>query len=86
MDMNTVNVATLKSSLSQYLHAVEKGEEVIVTSHRRPVARIVQYKGAHDLAVIPAKKPAKTIKLVKGVKLRKPCDPVALLREDRDSR
>ncbi len=41
MDMKTVNVAALKQNLSEYLHLVEGGENVLVTSHRRPVARLV---------------------------------------------
>ena len=43
--MNTVSVATLKQKLSQYLRQVEQGEEVVVTSHRRRVARIVPRVG-----------------------------------------
>ena len=40
MDMTTASVAELKQRLSHYLHAVEAGGEVVVTSHRRPVARL----------------------------------------------
>ena len=39
--MNIVNVATLKERLSYYLNLVKSGEEVIVTSHRHQVARIL---------------------------------------------
>lgn len=38
MVMKSVSVARLKSNLSQYLDAVKKGAEIIVTSHRQPVA------------------------------------------------
>jgi prevent-host-death family protein len=39
--MNIVNVAILKEKLSYYLNLVKSGEEVIVTSHRHQVARIL---------------------------------------------
>jgi prevent-host-death family protein len=39
--MRYVRIAELKDRLSEYLRAVEKGEEVIVTHRKRPMARIV---------------------------------------------
>lgn len=39
--MQTVSVAVLKQQLSNYLHRVEAGEEIVVTAHRRPVAHVV---------------------------------------------
>ena len=39
--MNIVNVAVLKEKLSYYLSLVKSGEEVVVTSHRHQVARIL---------------------------------------------
>lgn len=46
--MKTINVAALKQNLCEYLHLVEKGENVIVTSHRRPVARLAPLPGGAD--------------------------------------
>lgn len=37
-----VSIANLKAKLAHYLRKVRLGEEVIVTDHRRPVAKIVQ--------------------------------------------
>ena len=37
----SVSVRELRDHLSEYLHAVESGETVIVTSRQRPVARII---------------------------------------------
>lgn len=37
----TVSVRELRDHLSEYLRAVETGATVLVTSHNRPVARIV---------------------------------------------
>ena len=39
--MNIINVATLKGKLSHYLKLVQEGEEIVVTSHRHRVARIL---------------------------------------------
>lgn len=36
-----VSVRELRDHLSEYLHAVEAGETIVVTAHRKPVARIV---------------------------------------------
>lgn len=38
--MNTASVAELKARLSEFLAAVRRGEEVIVTDRGRPVARL----------------------------------------------
>ncbi len=38
--MSTVAIAKLKASLSTYLRKVQQGEEVVITDHGRPVARI----------------------------------------------
>ena len=35
------SVRELKDHLSDYLRRVENGEEIIVTSHRRPIAKLV---------------------------------------------
>ncbi|MBI2606978.1 MAG: type II toxin-antitoxin system prevent-host-death family antitoxin [Deltaproteobacteria bacterium] len=38
--MVKVNVATLKAELSHYLEIVENGEQVLVTSHGKEIAKI----------------------------------------------
>ena len=86
MAMESVSVATLKSNLSQYLAAVRRGKEIIVTSHRHPIARIVPVEKSFedDLKIIPAKNPVSLLKKVKGIKLS--FDPVDVLLEDRRRR
>ena len=64
--MKTVSVATLKQKLSEYLRLVEQGDEVVVTSHRRPVARLVPDNGA-GLVIRPPTQPVTALKRVKGV-------------------
>ena len=83
--MQTVSVATLKQKLSAYLHMVEQGAEVLVTSHRRPVARLVPDNGT-GLAVRPPTLPVSALANIRGVKLRKPFSAVQALLEDRRRR
>ena len=83
--MKSVSVAELKSKLSHYLAAVRSGKEIVVTSHRHSIARIVPIEeGATDLKIIPARKPVSTLKHLKGVKLK--VDLVADLLADRRRR
>ena len=83
--MESVSVATLKSNLSRYLAAVKKGKEIVVTSHRHPIARIVPAeKAADDLKIIPAKKPVSSLKKIKGLDLK--VDLLAELLADRRRR
>ena len=85
MVMQSVSVAQLKSKLSHYLAAVKNGKEIVVTSHRHSIARIVPVeKNVADLKIIPAKKPVSSLKNFKGVKLN--VDLVADLLADRRRR
>lgn len=84
--MKTVAVAELKTKLSGYLRRVQKGEEVVITSHRHPVARLVPYERLGRLRFVPPTRPLADWNKVKGVKPSKPVDPVALLLEDRAKR
>jgi prevent-host-death family protein len=83
--MESVSIATLKSNFSGYLAAVRKGKELIITSHRHPVARLSPVaRTAEDLEIIPAKKPVSSLKRIKGVKID--VDLVAELLSDRRRR
>ena len=83
--MRSVSVAQLKSKLSQYLAAVKNGKEIIVTSHRHSIARIVPIdKALGALHIIPAKKPASSLKKIKGLNLN--VDLLADLLADRRKR
>lgn len=83
--MESVSVATLKSNLSRYLASVKKGKELIITSHRHPVARLAPLeKTAADLKIIPAKKPVSSLKQIKGLNLK--VDLLADLLADRRRR
>lgn len=41
MAVARVGIAQLRDSLSRYIAAVRNGDEIVVTDHGRPVARIV---------------------------------------------
>lgn len=83
--MKSVSVAELKSKLSQYLAAVRSGKEIVVTSHRHSIARIVPMEATvSDLKIIPARKPVSSLKQIKGVKLE--VDLMADLLADRRRR
>ena len=85
MVMKSVSVAQLKSNLSQYLNAVKRGAEIIVTSHRHPVARLAPLeRGSQALEIIAARLPVSSLKKVKGISLK--TDPVAYLLADRRRR
>jgi len=43
--MRTVGLAEAKAQLSALLDAVEAGEEVVITRHGQPVARVVREPG-----------------------------------------
>jgi prevent-host-death family protein len=81
---NAVNVAALKSRLSHYLKRVEKGEELVVTAHKRQVARILPVRET-PLPVYGPVRPVSDLRKLKGVK-RKRVSAVRALIEDRSIR
>jgi prevent-host-death family protein len=83
--MTTVNVATLKEKLSHYLALVKRGEEVVVTSHRHPVARILP-SAAPTARIIEPIRPVKDVLKVKGLRRRRSVSGVNLLIADRRRR
>ena len=85
MDMETTSVAELKQNLSHYLHAVEAGGEVIVTSHRRTVARLVP-NGSGDLRIRPPTRDMASLALLGRGRPIGRVDGVKLLMEDRRRR
>jgi len=85
MTMNTVNVAMLKEKLSYYLSLVKKGQEIVVTSHRHPVARILPSEAPTGLILEPSR-PVKELLKIKGVKRRRSVSAVETLLSDRRRR
>jgi len=83
--MNIVNVATLKEKLSHYLGLVKQGEEVVVTSHRHEVARIVPATAPTSQMRQPSRPVADLLGL-KGAKPRRSISAVETLLSDRRGR
>lgn len=59
------SISRLKAKLSQYLDAVRRGEEIIVTDRGRPVARIAPVEGL-------AEESARRDELIRSGRLRPP--------------
>lgn len=83
--MNIVNVAKLKEKLSHYLDLVKSGQEVVVTSHRHRVARIVPV-AAPSAEIVKPTRPVRDLHKIKGTKLKRSAAGVNSLLADRRRR
>ena len=83
--MNVVNVAVLKEKLSYYLSLVKSGEEVVVTSHRHRVARILPVT-APSAEIVEPTRPVKDLKKIRGIMPRRSSSGVKSLLDDRRRR
>lgn len=77
--MRTISLAEAKAHLSELLNRVEAGEEIIITRHGRPVAR-----------VSPAERPKEALALGRLARLRESVPPwrqpsTDIVRELRDA-
>lgn len=45
--MKRVNIQEAKTHLSRYVDAVSEGDEIIISKHGKPMARLIPYKPAH---------------------------------------
>jgi antitoxin (DNA-binding transcriptional repressor) of toxin-antitoxin stability system len=83
--MTTVSTAILKQKLSHYLTLVRQGKEVVVTSHRRVVARILAESGEGGrLPLTPPSRPASDLKTIGGFGFA--IDPIQQLLKERRAR
>jgi len=85
--MKDATISELKAHLSEYLAQVRRGATLIVRDRRTPIARLSPLDPSQDDLQIdePSNELPRLPK--KGwLKLAKPVDVVALLREDRDQR
>jgi len=83
--MTSVNVAMLKEKLSYYLKLVRGGQEVVVTSHRHKIARILPVYRPSPEFTEPERQVKELLKL-RGVKPRRSLSAVKALLEDRQRR
>jgi len=84
--MITANVANLKQKLSHYLRLVEAGDQVVVTSHRRRVARLVPDSGDELTVRQPSKPVQDLLPLAANAPVQLSRDVVDILLEDRRQR
>ncbi len=86
--MITTSVADLKARLSWFVGLAEKGDPVLVTSHRRPIVRLVKAEEEIGDAVrmIAPVRDISVLNDIKPLKLSKPVDGVSVLLEDRRRR
>jgi prevent-host-death family protein len=85
MSMTTVNTATLKQKLSHYLGIARQGKDVLITSHKRVIARLMaEDGGAGRLPLIAPSRPASELKEIGGFSLD--TDPVKQLTQERRKR
>jgi len=84
--MRRVGVAELKDQLSRHLRAVEAGEEMIVTDHDRPIARIVPAGVAAQVSIRPSRVPFAAVRDLRFRPANWPVDSLSLLLEERQGR
>jgi len=80
--MDIVNIATLKEKFSHYLKRVQQGQEVVVTSLRHRVARILPISATS----LDLKKPSRPVENLLGlqkIKLRPEVSSLDTLIQDR---
>lgn len=85
MAMKTVAVGELKQRFCAYLRMVEAGQEVLVTSHRRPVARVVRAAETQE-RWRPPSRPIRDLLGVRGARPAGGARAVENLLEDRRRR
>lgn len=84
--MKQVGVAELKNNLSRYLRSVEAGEELEVTDHDRPIARLIPVGTKTRLEIRPPLRPFSEIRDKVYPPTSGSVDYVELLLEDRRRR
>ena len=84
-----VSIRELKNQLSRYLRRVAEGKEVVITSHKRPVARLVPplpVSVAEDTAgAIELLKTLPWVRMGKGGKLKGAKHPIKLKSGDKSA-
>lgn len=85
--MKEATISELKAHLSMYLAAARAGHTVVVHDRRTPIARLVPLDHADDdFHVDEATEPLPPLTKRGAIKLARPIDVVAVLRDDRDQR
>ena len=87
MKTSSASVVDLKTHLGRYLSRVKRGETIVVTSHRHPVARLIGVADAQDaLAVIPPERSLKDLVALSPLRLSQATGGGDALLADRQRR
>lgn len=84
MVMTTVNTATLKQQLSHYLALARQGKDVLITSHKRIIARLMAEETGDRLPLREPTKPLSTLQELGGFGLSE--DPLQSILKERETR
>ncbi|MGH9460778.1 MAG: type II toxin-antitoxin system Phd/YefM family antitoxin [Vicinamibacteria bacterium] len=77
--MSTVGVKELKNRLTEYLRRTKKGEEIIVTERRKPIAVIQPIDSVEQLQTLEAKLAKLAALGIVTLPVRKPSKKVRLV-------
>ena len=80
----TVNTATLKQQLSHYLGLARQGRDVLITSHKRIVARLLGEIGECRLPLHEPTLPASAVADIGGFGFSE--DPLDAMKQERSAR
>ena len=80
----TDNTATLKQQISHYLGLARQGRDVLITSHKRIVARLLGEDGDSRLPLREPTMPASAVAEIGGFGFRE--DPLKQMKKERSVR
>jgi len=87
MKTSSASVVDLKTHMGRYLARVKRGEMIVVTSHRHPVARLMGVEpDAGGLSLISPERPLSELTDLLPVRLSQAIDGVDALIADRQRR
>ncbi len=87
MKTTSASVVDLKTHMGRYLDRVKRGETIVVTSHRHPVARLMSVVAdTGELSVIPPDRPITDLAEISPLRLSRVVDGVDVLLADRQRR
>ena len=87
MKTSSASVVDLKTHMGRYLSRVKRGETIVVTSHRHPVARLMGVADMRDdLGVIPPERSLSDLVALSPLRLSGTVDGVDFLFADRQRR
>jgi prevent-host-death family protein len=87
MQTNSASIMDLKTHMGRYLARVKRGETIVVTSHRHPVARLMGVEAeTGGLSLIPPERPLSDLASISPLQLSGVVDGVDVLLADRQRR